>query len=65
MFPLFKLDETVIHLSKGKTGKVIGFIGGEECRYYVNHSGFTWSVPQKDLDSKMPFSRVNDYKELE
>jgi len=36
---------------KNKIGTVMDWVGGEQRRYYVKHSGYVWSVPEKYLDS--------------
>ena len=43
------VGQKVTHLSKNKVGKILAVIGGEENRYYVQHSGQVWSVPRKYL----------------
>lgn len=65
MVRLFQDGEKVVHLSKGKAGKVITFIGGEDQRYYIEHSGYTWSVPERGLDSKKAILAPNDNKTLQ
>lgn len=54
--PIFMNKQPVWDELKNKWGRVsevngTSFIGGGERRYYVEHSGFTWSVPEKYLDS--------------
>lgn len=57
--PLFSVSETVWHVSKRKRGVVqAAWQDGEQWRYYVYHSGWTWSVPQSALDSVLPVSRT-------
>lgn len=52
MNPIFSLDEKVFHINKGKWGKVVDiFPGFGGTAYYVQHSGFVWSVPEAGLDS--------------
>lgn len=46
----FANGDHVFHITKNATGTVTGFIGGEEHRYTVRHSGYTWSVPEKYLN---------------
>ena len=48
----FQEGDTVFHRSKEKFGIVSGLVGGEESRYYVDHSGFRWSVPEVYLASE-------------
>ena len=50
MIQLYQPGEQVVHTSKKKLGKIVEFIGGDENRYYVQHSGWLWSVPQKYLE---------------
>lgn len=53
MKPLYQIGDIVFHTTKQKLGLVKAvFQDGAGHRYYVNHSGFTWSVPETSLDSK-------------
>lgn len=48
--PLYRVGERVYHLPKQCWGTVTELIGGTEKRYYVKHSGWMWSVPEKCLE---------------
>ena len=59
MKTLYKVGDRVWHKSKQQYGVITSvFSMGEEPRYYVRHSGFTWSVPEGALDSKKPEIRT-------
>jgi len=46
----FKVNELVYHVTKDKPGKVTDvWYDGEQFRYYVQHSGHIWSVPESAL----------------
>jgi hypothetical protein len=47
----FKVGDRVIHRSKDKIGTVTLVFKDDEgrYRYYVDHSKFTWSVPESAL----------------
>jgi len=53
---LFQVGDVVVHLgSKNHQGRVLdAWHDGLEWRYYVQHSGFTWSVPQPSLKRAKP-----------
>lgn len=52
---LFQIGDTVYHKTKQKYGVVKDvFQSGDSYRYYVQHSGWTWSVPQECLNKKTP-----------
>lgn len=51
--PLFNVGDKVLHVAKGKVGKIVDrHFDGHEQRYYVLHSGWTWSVSESGLDSE-------------
>lgn len=46
----FNVGDKVLHRTKGKAGTVIlEFPTEVGPRYYVDHSGFIWSIPEWDL----------------
>lgn len=46
----FQVGDFVYHLTAERTGRVAAvFFDGEQPRYYVQHSGWDWSVPQENL----------------
>jgi len=50
--PLFKIGDRVYHNGKNTYGTVVEvFHDSVGIRYYVDHGGFRWSVPEKKLDS--------------
>lgn len=51
----YSVGDKVYHTTKQKYGTVVeeGFWDDDsEYRYYVNHSGYTWSVPERCLRFK-------------
>lgn len=52
--PLFKVGDTVFHVGPKRYAKVEeAFWGLDGWRYYVRHSGHTWSVPEGSLDDRL------------
>lgn len=49
----YQVGEIVLHISAGKYGKVLdSWFDGQQWRYEVYHSGWSWSVPHAALKSK-------------
>lgn len=57
--PKFKLNDIVKHLTKNKAGKVTAiWFDGEQFRYYVQHSSYTWSVPEAALQNTQNLEEI-------
>lgn len=63
--PLFEIGDKALHVAKGKVGKIVDrFFDGQEQRYYIIHSGWTWSVPEAGLDSAKYLSRYQEKQDV-
>lgn len=71
--PKFKIEDYVLHKPKNKVGiiqKIINLDDKEDIkiqgyRYYVDHSGWRWSIPEEFLLSrpktnKIPLNKINE-----
>lgn len=51
-YPMFQVGEVVSYPLKDFSGKVsLSFWDGKQWRYYVDHKGTRYSVPEEHLDS--------------
>ncbi len=65
--PLYSVNDRLVHEVKGAACKVMSvFRSGPSYRYYVNHSGWTWSVPETGLLTEKEYElRLNEIKALQ
>jgi hypothetical protein len=53
MRPKFKVGDPVFHVGAARRGVVKDvFFDGEQPRYYVQHSGWIWGVPESSLRAR-------------